>query len=73
MASKDTKMSKQHTAAKRKHVTLIIPQKLEMIRRLESGETKVLSWLHTTFDCYLCMIQRNRRTNYDDLGHTVKV
>jgi hypothetical protein len=29
-------MSKQGTAGK-KHVTLMIPQKLEIIRRLESG------------------------------------
>jgi hypothetical protein len=38
MASKDTRMSKQGTAGKRKHVT--IPQKIEIIRRLESGKSK---------------------------------
>jgi hypothetical protein len=36
MVSKDLRMSKQGTAGKRKHVTLI-PQKLETCRRLESG------------------------------------
>jgi hypothetical protein len=38
MASKDPKVSKQGTTGKRKHVTLMIPQKLEIIRRLESGK-----------------------------------
>jgi len=33
-------MSKQGAAGKRKHVTLTIPQKLEIIRRLESGESR---------------------------------
>jgi hypothetical protein len=40
MASKDLKMSKQCTAAKRKHVTLAIHQKLKIIRRLKSGENQ---------------------------------
>jgi hypothetical protein len=39
MASKDPKMSRQGTAGKKKHVTLMIPQKLEIIRRLESDES----------------------------------
>jgi hypothetical protein len=39
MALKDPKMSKQGTAGKRQHVTLI-PQKLEIIRRLENGENQ---------------------------------
>jgi hypothetical protein len=30
MALKDDKMSKQYTAGKRKHVTLTMPQKLEI-------------------------------------------
>jgi hypothetical protein len=38
MASKDLRMSKQGTVAKRKQVTLTISQKLEIIRRLEGGE-----------------------------------
>jgi hypothetical protein len=36
---KEPKMSKQHTAGKRKHLTLTIPEKLEIIRRLQSGES----------------------------------
>jgi hypothetical protein len=36
MTSKHQQMSKQGTAGKREHITLTIPQKLEIIRRLES-------------------------------------
>jgi hypothetical protein len=39
MASEDLKMSKQGTAGKKKHRTLIIPQKVEIIRRLEGGKS----------------------------------
>jgi hypothetical protein len=35
MASEDLKMSKQGTADTRKHISVMIPQKLEMIRMLE--------------------------------------
>jgi hypothetical protein len=38
IASKNPKISKQVTANKRKHVTLIIPYKCEIIGRLEGGE-----------------------------------
>ena len=37
MASKDPKRSKQCAAGKKKHLTLMIPQKPEIIRRPESG------------------------------------
>jgi hypothetical protein len=40
MDSKDPKLSKQDTAGKRKHVTLIIPQKLEVIRSVGSGKAE---------------------------------
>jgi hypothetical protein len=40
LASKDPKMSKQGTAGKRKHVTLMIPQKLKIIAWLESGKSQ---------------------------------
>jgi hypothetical protein len=40
MASKDPNMSKQGTAGKRKHVTRTIPQKMEIIRKLKSGESQ---------------------------------
>jgi hypothetical protein len=39
MASKDAKMSKKATAGKTKHVTLMSPQKHEIIRRLENSES----------------------------------
>jgi hypothetical protein len=40
MASEDPKLSKQGTADKKKHVTLMIPQKPEIIRRLESDDSQ---------------------------------
>ena len=40
MASIDPKMSKQGTVGNRKHVTLMIPYKLQMIARLESGKSQ---------------------------------
>ena len=43
MASEDPKMSKQGTAGIQKHVTLMVPQKLETTRRLESGESQKVS------------------------------
>jgi hypothetical protein len=39
MASDDPQMRKQGTAGKFKHVTLIVLQKLGIVRRLESGES----------------------------------
>jgi hypothetical protein len=39
MASEDHKFSKQGTTCRRKHAILTIPQKLEMIWRLGSGES----------------------------------
>jgi hypothetical protein len=39
MAPKDPKMSKQGTASKSKNVSLTLPQKLKIIRRLESGKS----------------------------------
>jgi hypothetical protein len=40
MDSKAPKMSKQGTACKRKHVTLTIPDKLEIIWKLQSGRSQ---------------------------------
>jgi hypothetical protein len=40
MTSEDPKMSKQDTARKRKHITSTIPQKLEITRKIESGESR---------------------------------
>jgi len=39
MASDDAEMRKQGTAGKIKHVTLTVLQKLEIVRRLESGKS----------------------------------
>jgi hypothetical protein len=38
VASKNPKISKQSTAGKRKRVTLTIPQKPAIIRKLKSGK-----------------------------------
>jgi hypothetical protein len=40
MASEDPNLNKQGTAGRRQHVTLMIPQKLEIISRLESGKSQ---------------------------------
>jgi membrane protein required for beta-lactamase induction len=53
IASKGPRMSKEDTAGKRKHITLTIPQELEIIRTLDSVSLKnviiyykhVLIWL----------------------------
>jgi hypothetical protein len=39
MASEDPKTNKLCPADKRKYITLKIPQKLEIIKRLESGKS----------------------------------
>jgi hypothetical protein len=59
MASKDVKMSKQFAAGKTKHVTLMIPQKHEIIRRLESGEScSVIMAAHNTGSSTTYTIQK---------------
>ena len=40
MASKDLNVNKQGTAGKRKYVTIMIPQKLEITGMLESGKSQ---------------------------------
>jgi hypothetical protein len=49
MASKDPKMCKQGTAGNRMHVSLTIPQKLEITSKLESGKyqtyTGFIHWI----------------------------
>jgi hypothetical protein len=39
MASEEPKMCKQGAAGKRKLVSLMVPQKVKIIRRLESGKS----------------------------------
>jgi len=50
MASEDPKISKQCAFGERQHITLMIPQNLERIRRLESGksQSEVMDFLHAT-------------------------
>jgi hypothetical protein len=73
MACTDQKMSKQLTAGARKHRTLTVPQKLEIVSRTEYGkiQTEVIASYNT--DQKISMIQRNGRTNYDHLLHQVEV
>jgi hypothetical protein len=40
MASEDPNVSKQGTAGKRKYVTIMIPQKLEITGTLKSGKSQ---------------------------------
>jgi len=42
MASKDLKISKQGTSGKRKHVTLMIPEKFKIIRMLETSKSCIV-------------------------------
>jgi hypothetical protein len=72
MASKHPKTSKQGTADKRKYVTLTIPQKLEIIRRPETGKSqRELMASYNTGSSTI--IHRTGRTNYDRLQLPVKV
>jgi hypothetical protein len=65
VALKDLKKSKQGTFGKRNHITLTIPQKVEIIRKLEKGEN--LSMVMALYNIALStiMIQRYRRSSYD--------
>jgi len=56
MASENPDVSNQGTAGKRKHVTLMVPQKLEISRSLECGEDHGRLWLHTTLGHEIFMI-----------------
>jgi hypothetical protein len=50
MASLDTKLNKQGTAGKKKHVTVMVPQKHERISSLKVVKTMERSWLHTALN-----------------------
>jgi hypothetical protein len=60
MASKDAELNKHGAAGKRKHLTLTVPQELDIIRRFESGESPSVIIAAYTMDCQLFMMQRNR-------------
>jgi hypothetical protein len=51
MALKDLKMSKQGTVVKRNHVTLMIPQEVEINKKLEIGKNRSMVVVHITLDC----------------------
>jgi len=46
-------MGKQGNAGERKHVTLMIPQKLVVIGGLKAAQVRTCSGLHTTLDYQL--------------------
>ena len=72
MASKDPNISKQGTAGKRKYVTIMIPQKLEITGMLESGKSQsVVMASHNTGA--LSMIKQNRKTNVIIYGISLSV
>jgi hypothetical protein len=57
-------MSKQDTAARREYV--MMPQELEILEWLEKvSKAEQRLWLQSTLDPQLCVIKRNRGTNYD--------
>jgi hypothetical protein len=64
------KMSKRGTAGKRRHVTLMIPQKLEVIRRLESHESvSVVTASYIIGSSTVSDIKK--RTAFDHVWHQV--
>jgi hypothetical protein len=52
--NKDPKISTLGTVGKRKHTTLMIPQKLEIIRRFENGES--CSMVMTSYNIILSTV-----------------
>jgi hypothetical protein len=60
-------MSKQGISDKRKHTTLMIPQKLEIIRRLGRRESQSVVRASKQHWIINYMTYRNRWTNYDNL------
>jgi hypothetical protein len=67
MASEDPKMSKQHTAGKRKHTSLTIPQKPDIIRKLESGKNRRVIMVSYNISSPICDIKKQKQTNCDHL------
>jgi len=57
-------MCKQGTADQRKHINLKIAEKLERIRKLESGQNQREVMAYTTLDHQLSVIERNRSTSF---------
>jgi hypothetical protein len=58
-------MCKQGTAGERKHINLMIPQKLEIIRKLESGESqREVMASYSVGSSSMYDTERNRKTNF---------
>jgi hypothetical protein len=58
MALKDLKMSKQGTVGKRNHVTLMIPQEVEINKKLETGKNRSMVVASYNIGLSTLMIQR---------------
>jgi hypothetical protein len=58
MALKELKMSKQGTVGKRNHVTLMIPQKVEIVRKPEIGKNRIMVMASYNTGLSTIMIQR---------------
>jgi hypothetical protein len=72
MASKDTNIIKQGTADKRKYVTIMIPQKLEITGMLESGKSQSVDMAsHNTGSLTRYDITK-QKDHYDYLWHKFK-
>jgi hypothetical protein len=56
MTSEDPQMSKQGTADRRKVVTLLVPQKLEIIMGFESGKSCSVVVASCSIGFKLCML-----------------
>ena len=59
MASEDPEVPQHGTAVKKEHVSLTVPQKVEIIRRLESGKSQSVVMASYSKGSYTT--QRNRR------------
>jgi hypothetical protein len=72
MASGNQKRSKQGTAGKKKHITLIL-QKLEIIRRLEHGKSRsIVISSYNTGSSTLCDIKKQKDQLQSSVALNVK-
>jgi hypothetical protein len=73
MASKYPKLSEQGTAGQRKHVTLAVPQEIEIIRGLDSGKDQsVVVASYSIGSSTVCDIHK-QRDPYTETGGPVTV
>jgi CENP-B N-terminal DNA-binding domain. len=66
MASEDPEVPQHGTAVKKEHVSLTVPQKVEIIRRLESGKSQsvIIASYNTG---YSTVYYIKKRTNFNHL------